>query len=247
MNLSLVFGIISGLSLVLGAVVGLYFQFKSKTMASLMAFGSGILLSAITFGLIDEAFTHGGFESVIIGFLSGGILFLIGDYFLHQIGARTHRRYSLIPTNKDTNGLLIVLGALLDGIPESVALGVVLFGQQNIGILMLVAIALSNFPESASSVPGLIEEKFSKNKIFFVWLIVGILTAVVVWLSFVFLHDLHPKSVGVLEAFAAGAILMMLSDSMIPEAYKRGGFGVAFFTLFGFLTSFIISRINLTG
>jgi zinc transporter, ZIP family len=245
MSLSLIYGLISGLSLVLGAIIGLYFKFKSRTMASFMAFGSGILLSAITFGLIDEAFTHGGFESVIIGFLAGGIIFLIGDYFLHQIGARTHRKYSLIPVGKeDTNGLLIVLGALLDGIPESVALGVVLFGQQNIGLLMLVAIVLSNFPESTSSVSGLIEEKFSKNKILGIWIIVGILTAIVVWLSFVFLHDLHPKSIGVLEAFAAGAILMMLSDSMIPEAYKRGGFGVAFFTLFGFLTSFIISRVG---
>lgn len=245
MNLSLTYGLISGASLILGAIIGLLFKFKSRTVASLMAFGSGILLSAITFGLVDEAFTHGGFESVIVGFLSGGILFLIGDYFLHQIGARTHRRYSLIPTAKDSNGLLIVLGALLDGIPESVALGVVLFGQQNIGILMLTAIVLSNFPESLSSVQCLIEEKFSKVKIFGIWVVVGILTVVVVWLSFIFLHDLHPASVGILEAFAAGAILMMLSDSMIPEAYKRGGFAVAFFTLFGFLTSFIISRINI--
>lgn len=244
MSQALLYGLINGLSLILGAIIGILFRFRSKTLASFMAFGSGVLLSAITFGLIDEAFIHGGYESVIIGFLSGGILFLIGDYFLHQIGARAQRKYTLIHANKDTSGQLILLGALLDGIPESVALGVVLFGNQNIGILMLVAIVLSNFPEGIASVPGLLEEKFSKNKILAIWLIVGILTIVITYLSFIFLHDLHPKSIGILEAFAAGAILMMLSDGMIPEAYKRGGFAVALFTLFGFLTSFIISRIN---
>jgi ZIP family zinc transporter len=244
MNQALFYGSISGFALIFGALVGVYFKFKARTLASFMAFGSGVLLCAVTFGLVNEAFTHGGFEPVIIGFLSGGIIFLIGDYFLHHVGARTHRKYPLIHSDKDTNGKLIVLGALLDGIPESVALGVVLFCEQNIGLLMLVAIALSNFPESISSVPGLIKENFSKNKILLIWIVVGVLTAIVTWLSFVFLHDLHPKSIGTLEAFAAGAILMMLSDSMIPESYKEGGFGVAVFTLFGFLTSFVISRIN---
>jgi len=239
---AILFGLASGSSLLVGAVTGSKFNLKQKTIAGFMAFGSGVLICALTFGLMEEAFGHGGFDAVIIGFLFGGLTFIAGDYFVHKQGGRKHRRKQLFTTDRNANGKAITLGAMLDGIPESVALGIALFNGQGRGILMLTAIVLSNFPEGISSVNGLRREGFTKRKIFGLWTMVAIITTAITILSFVFLHDMPLNTIGIIEAFAAGAILAMLADTMMPEAYEEGGFNIGMLTVFGFLTAFIISR-----
>lgn len=239
---AIIFGLISGSALILGAIVGIFLHLKRQTIAAFMAFGSGVMICALTFGLMEKAFAHGGFDAIIIGFLSGGLVFIGIDYLLHYFGGRKHKYYQLISSKKDTNGAAIASGAILDGIPESIALGVTIFAGQGLSILMLAAIFLSNFPESISSVEGLKKEGFKKSQIFWLWLFVGLASAIIVVLSYLFLHNLNPNVLGILESFAAGAILAMLADSMIPEAYKEGGFIVAILTVLGFLSAFIISR-----
>jgi ZIP family zinc transporter len=130
----------------------------------------------------------------------------------------------------------------LDGIPESVALGISFFNGQGRGFLMLAAIVLSNFPEGISSINGLRKEKFSERQIYLIWTVVALLTASITVLSYIFLHDINPNTIGIIEAFAAGAILAMLADSMMPEAYEEGGVLIGLLTVTGFLTAFIISR-----
>jgi len=237
-----IFSLISSFSLLVGALVGTLLKFSRKTIAALMAFGSGVLICALTFGLMEEAFAHGGFDAVIIGFLLGGIVFILGDYLIHYFGGRFRKKHHNL-TN-ETNGTAITFGAILDGIPESIALGIALFSNQGIGILMLAAIVLSNFPEGISSIPGLIKECFSKSRIILIWLIVSVLLFVVVVLSYLFLADLNPNNLGIIEAFAAGAILAMLADSMMPEAFEEGGYSIGMMTVLGFLTSFILSRFK---
>jgi len=240
---ALSFGLISGFSLFLGAWVGTIFKFNQKTIAAFIAFGSGVLICALTFGLMEEAFSFGGFDAVIIGFLLGGLVFIIGDYLLHVFGGRKHRRLQMVKTKKEPNGLLITFGAVLDGIPESIALGVTLFSGGGKGILMLAAIFLSNFPESIASLNGLRQQKFSKTKIYGIWIIVGAVSAAFVVFSYLFLKDIDPDIIGALEAFAAGAILAMLADSMVPEAFEEGGFLIGALTVLGFLTAFVISKV----
>ncbi len=239
---AIIFGAISGLSLLFGAFIGLEFNLKQKTIARFMAFGSGILVCALTFGLMEEAFNHGGFDAVILGFLLGGTVFIAGDYIIHIKGGRKHKKFQIIEAKSDSNGKVITLGALLDGIPESIALGISIFNGQGQGILMLSAIVLSNFPEGVSSITGLKKEGFKRKGILLIWGIVAVLAALITVLSFIFLHDVNPNTIGILEAFAGGAILAMLADSMIPEAYEEGGFSIAFLTLLGFLVAFIISK-----
>lgn len=240
---ALLYGAVSGFSLLLGSVCGLYFKLKQITIARTMAFGSGVLICALSFGLMEEAFGHGGFDAVIIGFLLGGFVFIFGDYLIHLKGGRRHKRKPLIESRTDTaSGKVIALGAILDGIPESVALGIALASDQGRGILMLFAIALSNLPEGTSSVAGLKKEGFSKGNIYLMWTVVAIITTTITLLSFVFLHEIDLNTVGIIEAFAAGAILAMIADSMIPEAYEEGGFTIGMLTVLGFLAAFIISR-----
>lgn len=240
----IIYGLISGFALLLGAVLGLYFKFSRRAIAAFMAFGSGVLICALTFGLMEQAFAHGGFDAVVIGFLLGGLAFIGGDYLLHIKGGRRHRRKPLIPAkNTPEGGKEIVLGALLDGVPESVALGIALYFGPG-GLLLLVAIILSNFPEGITSVEGLLREKFSKRQIYLMWTIVALICAGTTVLSYLFLHNIGSNNIGILEAFAAGAILAMLADSMIPEAFEDGGFLISLFTILGFLASFLLSRIS---
>lgn len=239
----IIFSIISGFALALGALAGIFFGFRKKVIAGFMAFGSGVLICALSFGLMEEAFHHGGFDAVIIGFLLGGSVFIGGDYLIHRMGGRKHKPAYPKANAEDTSGAVITLGSVLDGIPESMALGVALLGGQGTGMLMLAAIFLSNFPESISSVGGLLKEGFSKKKIFLMWFFVSSVCAFATVLSFLFLRDINPNTIGILEAFAAGAILAMLSNGMIPEAYKKGGFGIAALTVLGFITAFVLSRI----
>jgi len=234
---------LTGFSLILGVIIGTTLTISQKVIAAIMAFGSGVLICALTFGLMEEAFKHGGFDAIIIGFLMGGLVFISGDFLIHRIGGRNHKRKAHIKSTKETNGKAIVLGSLLDGVPESMALGVALLSKKGIGLLMLVAIFLSNLPESLSSIDDLQKEGFSKPRIYLSWSIVSLCVTSSVVLSFLFLQKLDLNALGIIESFASGAILAMLADSMMPEAYEDGGFLIGFLTMLGFLTAFILSKI----
>lgn len=225
-----------------GSLLGTFWQVKQKVIAAFMAFGSGVLICALTFGLMDEAFKNGGFDAVIAGFLVGGLVYIGGDYLIHHLGGRKHKRRQLKAAQREASGVMITLGSLLDGIPESIALGISLFSNQSIGLMLLVAIFISNFPESISSASGLKREGWSKKNIFTIWALAGVVIIAATFLSYLFLHDLDPNIIGLLESLAAGAILAMLADNMIPEAYEEGGFGICVLTILGFLVAFITSR-----
>lgn len=237
----ILYGVASGFSLLIGAGMALYFSFSQKTIARFMAFGSGVLICALTFGLMEEAFGLGGFDATIIGFLLGGLSFILGDYIILRLGGR-HKRNR--PEGKtELNGKAIVLGALLDGVPESAALGIALFAGKGLGFLMLAAIFLSNLPEGISSVPGLLREKFTKKFVLYMWLIASVVLSLIVIASYFFLREIDPNNLGIIEAFAAGAILAMLADTMMPEAYEEGGATIGLVTVLGFIVAFVASRL----
>jgi len=237
------YGFITGFSLLAGAALGILLKFKQKTIANFMAFGSGVLICALTFGLMEEAFRHGGFDAIIIGFLLGGVIFLIGDYFIIKSGGKSFKRHRLSELDqKKASGKAITMGAILDGIPESIALGIAVANNAGTGLLVLIAIVLSNLPEGISSITGLKLAGFSKQKIYGLWALVGLVVFTVVVLSFKFLPQLDPNNIGILEAFAGGAILAMLASNLMPEAYEEGGLSVGMATVLGFLVAFIVSR-----
>ncbi len=241
----ILFGGIAGLTLIIGAALGIFvLKIKRKYIAGFMAFGSGTLVCAVTYGLMKEAFNYGGFDMVIIGFVVGGLLYILGDYFLHKKGGRNHKRYVENKLEKEAvNGKAIAMGEMLDGIPESIALGIAVFTNPSIGILILTAIGLENIPEAQMSVDGLYKSGFSRKKIIFLWVAVAIVSLIISILSFVFLRHANPNIVGFLEAFAAGAVLAMLADTIMPEAYEDGGPIIGLVTVVGFILAFILTKI----
>jgi ZIP family zinc transporter len=243
MKIAIIYSFLAGFSLILGVIIGTVFKIGQRTIAAIMAFGSGVLICALTFGLMEEAFKHGGFDAIVIGFLTGGVVFIGGDFLVHRYGGRNHKKRKHFKSVRESNGKAIILGASLDGIPESIALGLSLLEKNGIGLLMLAAIFLSNLPESISSIGDLRKEGFSTKKIYFMWSIVSIGSIVAAILSYIFLKNINLNMRGIIESFASGAILAMLADSMMPEAYEEGGYLIGFLTMLGFLTAFILSKI----
>lgn len=243
MKIAIIYSFLAGSSLILGVIIGTVFKIRQRIIAAIMAFGSGVLICALTFGLMEEAFKHGGFDAIAIGFLIGGVVFIGGDFLVHRYGGRTYKKKKHFKAVRDTNGKAIILGAALDGIPESIALGLSLLEKNGIGLLMLAAIFLSNLPESISSIDDLRKEEISTKQIYFSWSIVSISSIVAAILSFFFLKNISLNTRGIIEAFASGAILAMLADSMMPEAYEEGGYLIGLLTMLGFLTAFILSKL----
>lgn len=242
MGYVILYSTIAGLALLGGAFIGLYFKLSQKVIAAFMAFGSGVLICALTSSLMEDAFVFGGFDAVIIGFLAGGLAFVLGDYLLHLGGGRNHKRRKLLPSIPMTNGKAITLGAVLDGIPESAALGISFFSGHGGAFLMMAAIVISNLPEAISSITGLKAEGYSNKKIYWTWGIVALASVITASLSYLLLKEIDPNNVGIIEAFAAGAILAMLADTMMPEAYEEGGFSIGILTVLGFLAAFVLQK-----
>jgi len=238
----ILYGAISGLAVFAGAVAGVGLKVKQKVIAQMMAFAAGAMIYALSFGLVQTAFEHGGFSSVFIGTLAGAVIFVVGDYLVSRYGGRRHKRFH-IDGKGDSTGLVIVMGAILDGIPEAIALGVVLSAAPASGTLVLLAIVLNNFPEGISSIVGLKKEGFDNKEIYSIWGITAIAILIVAVLSYMFLSDLRPEHLGIIEAFAAGSVLAMLADSLMPEAYKVGGYPIGLSTVLGFLAMFLVGKM----
>lgn len=245
MNYIILYSAIVGISLVVGSIVGLLVKkINQKVVATTLAFGAGILICALTFGLMETAFTTSGFWPVILGFLAGGLIFVLVDLLLLHYGGRNHKRTTLLFKRKNkSNVSAMFLSAILDSVPKAIAVGVATFAGVGTGLLVAIPIALASIPESLSTVEGLKREGFSKYWILITWVVAGVVLFFGALLVFVFLHFLFPQIVGIIEAFAAGAILAMIADIIMPEAYENGGFPIGLVTILGFLAAFILTKL----
>ena len=233
-------GLISGLPLVIGAVLATYSSLSNKTIAILMAFGSGVLIAIISFSLMREAYLVGGIIPASIGFLAGALIFNIGSHQITQRGAR-YRKMSHGPEAGagEATGLTLALGSLMDNIPESVALGISLL-VGSVSLPVLIGIMLSNFAEATGSAQGMKSTR-SHRYVLSTWGIIALVNIPVTALAFLFLGQLSSGSTAFALSLAAGAIIAMLAETMMPEAYRLGGHHISFATAAGFLIAFIVA------
>jgi ZIP family zinc transporter len=231
---------ISVLPLIGGALLGSFLKVKEKTIGAITSFGAGALIAALAFGLMEESFRLGGLDNAVFGFVLGGLLFLAGDLLIIKIGGRTHKR--TYDVEAASSGWGIVLGAVLDGIPESLALGIGMVLNPRIGFLVLVAIFLSNLPEAISSAYDLKKSGQSFRQLIAVWALVALISFVFVILGYTIFSAISPNITATFQSLAAGAILAMVASTMMPEAYKESGTGSAILAVLGFLVIFVISK-----
>ena len=137
--------------------------------------------------------------------------------------------------DEEGSGLQLALGATLDGVPESVAIGLTLLGGNPVSAAIVLAVFLSNVPEGMAASVELARTGYSRAKIMGIWIGVVALCVVAAALGFVLLGDAHPQTIAVINSFAAGSILAMLSITMMPQAFAKGGRAVGLATVLGFI------------
>lgn len=241
-----VWGLVAGGALVLGAAIAWLVKVPVRAIATIMAFGAGVLISALSFELIDEAARSGGLLSTAIGFLGGACIYVAANVALARYGAR-HRKRSQDqqPGEGDSpgSGAAIAIGALLDGVPESVVLGLSLLHGGEIGLAVVAAVFISNVPEGLSSAAGMKRAGRSVWYVFGVWGGIALVSGVSALVGYLTLQSASPATIAVITAIAAGAILAMVADTMIPEAFERAHMFTGLITTIGFLSAFAIERL----
>ena len=233
-------GFVGGAALLVGAAMALWVRTSTRFVGLVMGFGTGVLFSAVAFELTREAYDRAGADAVVLGLLAGSVVFFAGDWVLDHRGA--DRRKSPTGMQADATGGALVLGALLDGIPESAAIGVSLIGGGGVGVAVVAAVFLSNIPEGLSASSGMKASGRSTAYILGLWAAVAAASTAAAALGYALLGGASPEVIAIVQAFAAGAILTMLSDTMVPEAVKHAGSLVGLVTALGFAVAFLLSN-----
>lgn len=239
-------GLLAGSALLVGAAIGWFVTVGRRIIASVMGFGSGVLLSALSFDLMGDAFKRGGALPTAAGFAAGAIAYELANLLLAKYGARHRKRSGKqqpSESEQEGSGLAIAVGALLDGVPESAAIGVSLLSGHGVGLVAVVAIFISNLPEGLSSSVGMKRSGRSAGYVFGVWIGIAIISAVAAALGPVLFQGAH-VAIAVTLAVAAGAILTMIADTMVPEAFEDAHQLAGLVTVLGFLCAFLLTKLG---
>lgn len=239
MTEAFLWGLFAASSLVLGALVVRVHTPTEQRLGLIMGFGAGVLLSAVSFELIEEALlTADGDGGPALGFFAGAITFTVIDALLQR------RAPAGGEGDEDSGGgLTIALGTVLDGVPESMVLGLTLLVSGEVGASMLVAVFVSNLPEAIAASTGLSEDGWSERRLLRMWAIIAVVCALSAAAGYGLLDGASQSSIAFVLAFAAGSVLAMLTTSMIPEAYEKAGRVVGLATTFGFATALAIDLL----
>ncbi|GGX14375.1 ZIP family metal transporter [Streptomyces chryseus] len=240
-------GLVAGSALLLGAVLGYGVRVPQWVVASVMAFGAGVLLSAVSFELVEEAYDQAGLGPAAIGTVGGAAAYTVGNLWLARRGARHrkrsgHRQAQPSEAQQAGSGLALALGALLDGVPESAVIGVSLVDGGAVSTVTVVAVFISNVPEGLSSSAGMRQAGRGKKYVFGIWGGVAAASTVSAVLGYAVVGALPTAVIAAVTAVAAGAILAMIADTMIPEAFEDAHLAIGLITVSGFLVSFALSH-----
>jgi zinc transporter, ZIP family len=235
-------GVLAGSSLVIGAIVALLFRIELRVIGLVMGFGAGVLISAVAFDLVEEAAEKSSGQGwVAVGMFAGCGVFFGGDRLIDRVGAS--ERKNATGGQESGSALSIVLGTVLDGIPESMVIGLTIFEGGAVGAAYLAAVFISNLPESISATSGLVTGGWKKMRILWMWIAIALVSGLSSLAGYGLFQEASPDTVAFVLAFAAGAIITMLADTMMPEAFEHGGKLVGVVTTLGFTVAFAIHTL----
>ncbi len=233
-------GGVAASALLVGALVAYVTTPSTKFIAVVMALGAGLLIGSIAFELIDEALKSAEVATVGLYTLIGAAAFTGGNMYLDRKGGGD--RKDAEGAQSDGSPLAIVLGSVLDGIPESFVLGLTVL-QGGVSVALLIGISLSNLPEGLSSSSGLRIAGWTRARVVKMWLIVVVVSAVSAALGYALLDPTHGHTGAFAQGFAAGALLAMITDTMLPEAYDVERVSTGSLVAIGFAISLMLSAL----
>lgn len=239
---SIGWGALAASSLVLGALIGLARSWPPRAVGAVLGFGAGALISAVSFDLAEEGIRLGGADSVAIGLAIGALTYYLADRVVERPGhLRGHARGR--PSDA-SSGAALALGAFLDGIPEQLVLGIGLIPGQGVSIGLLAAIFASNLPEAVGSASAMREAGQSAFAVLRLWTLVAVICTLSTVVGFAVADTASGDVQAVVNGFAAGALLVMLIDTMIPEAARKAGKIAGLVTVLGFAVAAGLSGLE---
>jgi ZIP family zinc transporter len=233
-------GALGASALLVGALVSYIFEPGRRLIAIVMALGSGLLIGSVSFELIDEALKTSTVGWVSLLVLLGAMTFTLGDWIIDSRGASERKD----PTGKQSEGspLAIVLGSILDGIPESFVLGLTVL-QGGVSGALFAGVALSNFPEGMASSSGLDKAGWPRRRVVLMWLAVAAVSGLSAAAGFALLDPASGRTGALAQGFAGGALLAMLADTLLPQAYAVEGVWTGPLVVVGFAASLGLSAL----
>ena len=233
-------GALGAAALLIGALVAYLLSPSRRVIAVVMALGTGLLIGSVSYELVDDALEHQAVAWVALMVLVGAATFTVGDWLLERGGGGDRKD----PTGAQTEGspLAIVLGSVLDGIPESFVLGLTVL-QGGVSVSLLAGVALSNLPEGMSSSSGLKAAGWPQGRVVLMWSAVVLVSALAAAAGYALLDPASGRTGALVQAFAAGALLAMLADTLLPEAYAVEGVLTGPLVVAGFAVSLALSAV----
>jgi ZIP family zinc transporter len=211
-------GALAASSLVIGALVGLARPWPRKLVGLVLGFGAGALISAVSFELFGEGIRLAGGVPVATGLAVGAVTYYLAAGRVANMGG----------------GSALALGAFLDGIPEQMVLGIGLAGGQSVSAGLLAAIFVSNLPEAIGGATDMKRHMHSEKKVILNWVWIAGFCAAATVVGYAVADIASDELQAGINGFAAGALIVMLVDSMIPEATEQAGRTTGLVTTLGF-------------
>ena len=234
MSQAVLFALVTSGALIAGAFTGMRWMPPVHLLASLLAFAAGALTAALAFELFEESFTKGGHVLSGIGFAAGAGVFVVIDVLLDRRRATT---------GGSGVGVVLLAGVTLDGVPENLALGTTLAASGG-SLALLAAIVVSNFPEALVGARSMCENGRSVRFALGTWSIAAVVLAAAIIVGYSSLRGVDERALSVILAFAGGAVLASVANTLFPKAYKDGGPWVTLATVAGFLVAFTLGAIG---
>ena len=239
-------GLLAGSSLVVGALVAFFIHIPLRVIGLIMGFGAGVLISAVAFDLVEDALeksSRSGWAAA--GLFAGCLVFYAGDRMIDRFGGGDRENPEGVEEEGEGGSpLSIVLGTVLDGIPESMVIGLTILEGGAVGAAYLAAVFISNVPESISATSGLLASGWKKSRVLWMWIGIAVVSGLSSLAGYSLFQDASPDVNAFILTFAAGAILTMLADTMMPEAFEHGGKWVGVLVTLGFAVAFTIHLLD---
>lgn len=247
-------GLLGGGALLVGTAIAWFANIPQRVISAVMAVGAGVLVATLAFELVGEAADTGGTLATGAGFIAGAILYVVADWFVsrpHRAGPgdpniaarRVRSRASGDQKSEAGSGAAIAVGALIDGIPESIVMGLAVLQGGALSIPVVVAVAISNIPEGLGSTAAMRRQGSGAMRPFAIFGAIAITSVIAAVAGFLLFADASPELIALITTVAAGALFAMVANTVIPEAFSTQHLMTGIWASIGFVSAFVLHQV----